>query len=264
MRDHDYILLSRGLKSIPNPKDKNAKLELLKDFDELARKMRYRYCFHKNSDKLHPFYQKTGYEPEFSCHSLENYISLTKFQLSYLPVRKFRDNISEKERQSIKNLKRNKQLVIKKAEKHGNVVVLNKDNYLSEGYLQLNMPHYEQIENHNLENLQTELNKYINNMWSDGVLDKATVKFIWDGLHKNIRPSRTYFLPKVHKLNKSDVDRIIHRLQHRKCNTTWPPNHFTFRFVSRKYRSLCRPFLNTYRYTAKHIYKRLGSIYEYN
>jgi hypothetical protein len=82
LRDQDYILLSRGLKSIPNPKDKNAKLELLKDFDELARKMRYRYCFHKNSDKLHPFYQKTGYEPEFSCHSLENYISLTSF--SYL------------------------------------------------------------------------------------------------------------------------------------------------------------------------------------
>jgi hypothetical protein len=161
-------------------------------------------------------------------------------------------------------LKRNKQLIIKKAEKHGNVVVLDKDNYLSEGYLQLNMPHYEQIENHNLENLQTELNKYINNMWSDGVLDKATVKFIRDGLQKNIRPSGTYFLPKVHKLNKSDVDRIIHRLQHRKCNTTWPPNHFTFRFVSRKYRSLCRPFLNTYRYTAKHIYKRLSSIYKYN
>ena len=32
LRDQDYILLSRGLKSIPNPKDKNAKLELLKDF----------------------------------------------------------------------------------------------------------------------------------------------------------------------------------------------------------------------------------------
>jgi hypothetical protein len=50
------------------------------------------------------------------------------------------------------------------------------------------MPHYEQIENHNLENLQTELNKYINNMWSDGVLDNTTVKFIMDGLQKNIRP----------------------------------------------------------------------------
>ena len=32
LTDHDYILLSRGLKFIPNPKDKNAKLELLKDF----------------------------------------------------------------------------------------------------------------------------------------------------------------------------------------------------------------------------------------
>jgi hypothetical protein len=38
LTDHDYILLSRGLKFIPNPEDKNAKLELLKDFDELARK----------------------------------------------------------------------------------------------------------------------------------------------------------------------------------------------------------------------------------
>ena len=107
---------------------------------------------------------KPGYEPEFSCHTLENYISLTKLELFYLPVRKFRDNISKKERQSITNLKRNKQLIIKKADKNGNVVVLDKDNDLSEGYLQLNMPHYEQIENHNLENLQTELNKYINNI----------------------------------------------------------------------------------------------------
>ena len=164
LTDLDYILLSRGLKFIPNPEDKNAKLELLKDLDELARKMRCRYLFHKNSDKLHPFYQKTGYEPEFSCHTLENYINLTKFELSYLLVRKFRDNISKKERQSINNLKRNKQLIIKKANKNGNVVVLDKDNDLSEGYPQLNMPHYEQIENHNLENLQTELNKYINNI----------------------------------------------------------------------------------------------------
>jgi hypothetical protein len=114
LTDLDYILLSGGLKFIPNPEDKNAKLELLKDFDELARKMRCRYLFHKNSDKLHPFYQKTGYEPEFSCHTLENYINLTKFELSYLPVRKFRDNISKKERQGIINLKRNKQLKIRR------------------------------------------------------------------------------------------------------------------------------------------------------
>jgi hypothetical protein len=89
-------------------------------------------------------------------------------------------------------LKRNKQLIIKKADKNGNVVVLDKDNYLSEGYLKLNMPHYEQIENHNLENLQTELNKYINNMWSAGVLDKTIVKFIRDGLHKKIYVQDVY------------------------------------------------------------------------
>ena len=153
--------------------------------------MRCRYWFHKNSDKLHSFYLKTGYEPEFSCHTLENYISLTTFELSYLSVRKFRDNISKRERKSITNLKRNKQLIIKKADKNGNVLLLDKDDYLSEDYLQLNMPHYEQIENHNLENPQTELNRYINNMWSDGLLDKTTVKFIRDGLQKK-HTSRTY------------------------------------------------------------------------
>ena len=88
-------------------------------------------------------------------------------------------------------MKRNKQLIIKKADKNGNVVVLDKDNYLSEGYRQLNMPYYEQIENHNLENLQRELNKYINNMWSDDVLDKTTVEFIRDGLQKK-HTSMTY------------------------------------------------------------------------
>ena len=43
-------------------------------------------------------------------------------------------------------------------------------------------------------------------MWSDDVLDKTTVKIIRDGLQKNIGPGRIYFLPKAHKLNKSDVD----------------------------------------------------------
>ena len=66
--------------------------------------------------------------------------------------------------------------------------------------------------------------------------------------------------------NSTNLYRSYYRymVQHRTCNTTWPPNNFTFRFVSKKYRSLCRPFLNTYRYTAKHIYKRLSSIYKYN
>ena len=114
--DHDYILLSKGLKFIPNPKVQNAKLELLDDFDELARKMKCRYLFHTNSDdKVHPFYLRTGYNPGFTCHSLENYISLTKLELSCLPLRKFQDNISKPQRNSIKNLKRNKNLIIKKS-----------------------------------------------------------------------------------------------------------------------------------------------------
>jgi hypothetical protein len=42
------LLLSRGLKFIPTPFVKGAKAEVLKDFDELARKMRFLYLYHDN------------------------------------------------------------------------------------------------------------------------------------------------------------------------------------------------------------------------
>ena len=209
LNDNDYILLSRGLKFIPNPKVKNVKLELLNDFDELARKMKCRYLFHGESEQIHPFYLKTGYNPDFTCHTLENFISLTKLELSQLPVRKFYDNISKLERKSIRNLLNNKNLIVKKSDKNGNIAVLDKEKYLTEGFRQLNSPHYENIETHDLENLQTELKKYIHKMYRESALDETTFKYLRDGLQKKVCPGRIYFLPKIHKLNTADVNKII-------------------------------------------------------
>jgi len=50
LSDNEYLLLSRGLKFIPTPFVKGAKAEVLKDFDELVRKMRCRYLYHDNSN----------------------------------------------------------------------------------------------------------------------------------------------------------------------------------------------------------------------
>ena len=209
LSDYEYILLARGLKFIPNPKIQNAKVQLLKDFTEFSRKMRCRFLFHETSNDLHPFYTKTGFEPAFSCHTLENYISLTKLELSYLPVRKFHDNITKTERDSIVSLKQNKNIIIKKADKNGNIVILDKENYLSEGYRQLNSNHYKHITSHNLENIRTQLKQYIRNMVINDALDETTYKFLREGLDNAARPGRIYFLPKIHKLNTETVNQII-------------------------------------------------------
>ena len=83
LTDNEYLLLARGLKFIPTPSIKFAKVKLMRDFDEFARKLRCRYLFqNQNSEELHPFRINSNYEPPFTCHTLENYISLTRFELS--------------------------------------------------------------------------------------------------------------------------------------------------------------------------------------
>jgi hypothetical protein len=130
------------LKFIPRPFVKGAKAEALKDFDELARKMRCRYLYHDNSNEIHPFKSKTGYTLPPACGVLENYIYKTRHELSSLQVRKFRDNLNAMERVSISSLKKDKDIIIKTSDKGNNIVILDKHNYLSEAYRQLNSQHY--------------------------------------------------------------------------------------------------------------------------
>ena len=106
LTDNEALLLSKGLKFIPSPREKNAKRALMKSFNEFERKLRCKYHFHDNKDStLHPFRVKSGYTPGYTCDALEQYIELTKLELSSIQTRKIDDNISLKERHAIKALK---------------------------------------------------------------------------------------------------------------------------------------------------------------
>ena len=52
-------------------------------------------------------------------------------------------NLNKEERQAITRLRNNKDIVIKEADKAGNIVIMNKQGYLQEGLRQLfNSSHY--------------------------------------------------------------------------------------------------------------------------
>ena len=115
-------------------------------------------------DEIHPFQLKSGYRPHFSCNTLENYIFQTRHELSSLQIRKFRDNLSILERKSILSLLNDTNIIIKKADKNGNCVILDKVDYLSEVHRQLSTYHYKQIENIDFKDLRMRLNSYLINM----------------------------------------------------------------------------------------------------
>jgi len=58
-------LLAKGLKFIPTPFTEEARIkrQLLKDFQQFARRMRLKYIFHDKDNKQNPFHVKSDWEP---------------------------------------------------------------------------------------------------------------------------------------------------------------------------------------------------------
>lgn len=206
--DSEYLLLSKGLKFIPTPSIHRAKIEMLQDFKEFARKLRCRFLFSSNESNAHPFRQNSGYEPHYSCDTVENYIFQTQHRLSSMQIGKFKDNLSYLERSSINSLIKDKSLVIKKSDKSNNVVLMDKNIYLAEADRQLNSHHYKKLDNFDFENLKGHVNEYLTNMHNRNALDKITYDYLINGNQKKYGPGHLHILPKIHKLKPEDLDKV--------------------------------------------------------
>lgn len=73
LKDNEYILLAKRLKSIPSPKKSNVKRNLM--------------SLRENSFLIP------------ACGTLENYINKTKLELSSLPIKQYQDNLTRQEEQ---------------------------------------------------------------------------------------------------------------------------------------------------------------------
>ena len=70
-------LLAKGLKFIPTPvtKQSQIKRQILRDFDQFARRMRLMYIFHGQDNEPHPFHVKSTWEPPIQrSAALESYL----------------------------------------------------------------------------------------------------------------------------------------------------------------------------------------------
>ena len=120
LADEQISLLSRGLKFIPTPvtRENIIRRQLLNDFSQFARRMRLKYIFHGNDKEPHPFHVKSDWDPPVQPSvALETFLEEVKFELASIKLNRPIDNLSQGERNALKELSRDQNIVLKKADK---------------------------------------------------------------------------------------------------------------------------------------------------
>jgi tRNA uridine 5-carbamoylmethylation protein Kti12 len=96
------------------------------------------------------------------------------------------------ERVSISSLKKDKDIIIKASDKGNTIVILDKHNYLSEAYHQLNSQHYVKLDTFDFKDLMYGLNTYFRGMFNRGILDEITFDYLMKGNQNYYGPGLFY------------------------------------------------------------------------
>ena len=211
LTESEIDLLKKGLNFCPTPqiiqKDK-----IYNDIDIFKRNLSLKVHFYKpegtelskengNSEyttlqKLLRRENKQPFQPP-TVHCIEALSSALKDEIETCQKTKLKDNISIRERNALKRLADNPNIIIKQADKGGATVVMKSSSYKSEALRQLNdttfyckgnsdktMEHEKLIEN--------TLNRLKN-------LGELSVKLAENLTPRNSRTAEFYLLPKIHK-----------------------------------------------------------------
>ena len=202
LTDEQISLLSRGLKFIPVPvtKENLIRRQLINDFDHFARRMRLQYIFNEEDSEPHPFHVKSDCNPPVqSSVALETFLEEVKFELANIELDRPKDNLSTGERHALKELTRDKNIILRKADKGSTTVIMNRTDKLHEGLVLLeDKNNYRPLEKPTVENTAKKVQRLIKSLLLEGHIDDMTAK--WLSLTPD--PPRTplfYTLTKIHK-----------------------------------------------------------------
>ena len=227
--EREHIVLTLGLKYIPKPfniiKYNKLRADLIKEHNEYARKIRLQYYFsdkNRNNDKtkyLSLIYNPSPWDPGPASFSIENYLIHSKIRLiNSLNKLNFIKNINSINAESkwifntIEKIKKNKNIIIKTADKNMGIVIMNKKDYQIECLRQLgdettyakqiNPPSYNLL----WAQLRLILLKYnilykenFSNKLENKILSKVAKYILQLEKRKELRLSRFYTIAKIHK-----------------------------------------------------------------
>lgn len=107
-------------------------------------------------------------------------------------------NLTQGQRDSIKTLRNNKNIVIKPADKGGMVCILNRTSYINEAHRQLNnTKYYTEIPEPLKQDLIPKINHILDRLYRTNYITSDQLKYLQANNDDRLR--RFYLLPKIHK-----------------------------------------------------------------
>ena len=152
-----------------------------------------------NNDILHP---SSGWTPlsgqgPFLQSYRSTIIHNTSKEIKKKNNKKFKRNLKKEEWTAISTLRNNRDIVIKPADKGGNIVIMNKQDYIQEGLRQISdSNHYEILEEDPTQTYNNQLYQVLQQATNLNTIDDKIKKTLYN---KAPRTPNFYMLPKRHK-----------------------------------------------------------------
>ena len=210
LSDIHIKVLSKGLTFSPTnaPNDFDLKVDLFRFYRNLHLKAWYKMTppLGSASSSSESCSSATSFKPKsYFCPIVQN-ATLNTFEkkVNYEVEKLFsqrrnrhRQNLSKAEQGALKELSVNENIVIKRADKGGAVVVWGFDQYTKEAYRQLgDASFYLPLTSNPMADLTKELEDMLSKANTDDLISEQEFKFLYN---PNPRMASFYLLPKVHK-----------------------------------------------------------------
>ena len=152
----------------------------------------------KTDDKYPQFKPKSSWEPPKQSVVLETFLHNVEFDVaSSKSSKETRNNLTKDEKQALRSLKHNTDIVIKPADKGSAVVVMDRDHYISEAERQLSdTKFYKALDNDPTHEFQRKVTTTLTKMVESGDISDSNFNYL---SVQNPKPGRFYLLPKIHK-----------------------------------------------------------------
>ena len=148
----------------------------LADLKQFARRMHPQYIFHGKEKEPHPFHVKSDWDPPVQPSvALETFLEAVRFELATINIEK--DNLSPGERPALKELSRDKNIILKKADKGTTTVIMNREDTIQEGQVLLNdIENNRPLETPMVDTMAKKVERVIKSLLQEGHIDDMTAK----------------------------------------------------------------------------------------
>ena len=152
----------------------NIRRQLMRDFEQFARRMCLQYIFHGDNSDPHPFHIKSDWiSPIQPSVTLESYLEEVKISLTNIQVCRPKDILLH----TLKDLTHNKNIVLIKVDKGTATVIVNRKDKIKEGQSLLDdRINYRPLVEPMIESTSQKVQQLIKSLGQEGQIDSMTEK----------------------------------------------------------------------------------------